>query len=193
MEHRSRNGYSDKERENAVALYQKCGSIRAVSIKTGVARSTLRMWIHKSGLSEKEPKEKAQRDKKTVEKSASNSLTMRRKDEDGEILHCARVTMADALHLLQRQVQTALRSQYELDAFLLALRNADDVPQKERMETAKAIAKMGQPDIRDLMNAINAMYEQMTNIQAAEEKEKVDLSGLSTKEIRAILGANGCD
>lgn len=185
LERRGKKVYSDEEKEAAVALYHNKGSIRAVSLQTGIARSTLRKWIQQST----EHQEKPVTESKMT--AACMDVNWRKNGGNGDILRCARAAMADALVLLQRRVQTALRAQDELDALLTAIREDGDMPQKERVETAKAIAKMAQPEMRDMMNAINSIYERMKDMEAAE-KGKPDLSGLSTEEIRSILALNGC-
>ncbi len=190
MECKSGHIYGKEEKARAVALYQNTGSIRAASIQTGVARSTLRNWIRQSGVGEPQPSQKTSEKASLQRDDTSRSCQKRKADQNQDFLHCASEAMADALLLMQRQVQTALRSQDELDALLLAIRYDDDTPQKERVDTAKAIAKMAQPDMRDMMNAINAMYERMKDMDTGR-RGQADLSGLSTDEIRSILAVNG--
>ena len=157
-----------------MALCRQGKSLRAISTQTGIARSTLRRWMEKGDAQSTTP--------------LPHGL-MGEETDGEEISATAQKAMSDALTLLWKQVKTALGAQKQLDALLQAIREDGDVVQKERLETAKRIAKMAWPDMREWMNAIGSLYDRQATGGGAVEIN-VDLSGLTTKEIRRLLAGD---
>lgn len=186
------SGYDEAKRTETVALYGALGNYQAVHRRTGIARSTIRRWVEEAAKSARDDGALGQG--QMMERTAAA-----RRDDDagagrivsdgrGAFVETAQGAMEDALRLVWRQIRTALSAQQALETLLEGIMSDDQTPQKERTETAKAIAKMGKPDIKELMGAVVTLYEKLSDAQERERPgAELMLGHLSTEDIRALL------
>lgn len=157
---RKERRHTDEERESALALYVATGSIPQVAEQTGLPESTVRDWIKKSN----------QTDNPIAE------IRAKRKQEFAE--KCWKpITMG--VELIERQMETCLDKQGELDKILDMVSDIEDkdIPYKEKQRIINNISKIARPDMRELTTAIGTLYDK----QALAKGEKTQDIGISVE------------
>lgn len=140
MAKRSQKRYSDKDREKALAIYMETGSAQVVSERLNIPRTTIKTWIGKM--------------------SADEIAETRRKKRE-EFATRAWVPINKALTLLDRELDTALNKQDELDALYDIIMDIDkgELSDKRKLEIARKIERLQRMDLRELTTAIGTLYD----------------------------------
>lgn len=156
----ARRKYTETDRERVYMEYARTGSLSECARRTGVAKSTVREWVHARPNDALD----AAREKAQIEAIAEAEEMV--KSRDKEFVDQTSRIIDMGLELMERRIRRALDKERELDALLDELDAALDdenidknAAYKRRQRILGVLEDIEIKDIRALTTAIGTMYD----------------------------------